>query len=183
MTVMKNGLGGDRRSIYAGLRWRTLEGPDGKAYQETWFDWNWSLGWMLAQSIMESKYVPAKLKNDLQAIIKFSVLNKNNVNCERFGGKITYENFGKNIEADPELRAKLQSLFGVRTIQDYRDIDLSAGSVATEEASQVVKAKKRGRPAKVDTAPSEEELDAASAPELVVINSESKAVENFNMDE
>lgn len=187
MTVMKNGLGGDRRTIYAGLRWRNLEGPDGKAYQETWFDWNWSLGWMLAQSIMESKYVPAKLKNDLQAIIKFSVLNKNNVNCERFGGKITYENFGKNIEADPELRAKLQALFGVRTIQDYRDIDFSAGSAAPEEASQVVKAKKRGRPSKAETEAAEiatqEELDAAALAEPVVVNDRTKAVETFNISD
>lgn len=146
MVTVKNGLGPDRRVMYAGLRWRTLEDDKGQAYQETWFDWNWSLGWFLAQQIVENKNTTAKIRDDVLEAVKFKVLNKNNVECEKYGGKLTYSEFGKAIEEDPKVRERLQNIFGVKKILNFKDIDLP---VAAEF-------KKRGRKPKVLAAPSGE---------------------------
>lgn len=141
MQTIKNGLGPDRRVIYAGLRWRTLEDEAGQPYQVTWFDWNWSLAWFLCQQVMENKYTPTTIKKNLQEIIKFSVKNQNNVECAALSPKpMTYSEFGAALEADPKIREQLQDLFGVKRILHYKDMDLAVASVV----------KKRGRPAKAD---------------------------------
>lgn len=129
MVTVKNGLGPDRRVIYAGLRWRNVEDGQGGAYQETWFDWNWSLGWFLAQQIVDNKHTVAKIRDDVLDAIKFKVLNKNNVECEKYGGKLTYSQFGAAIEADKAVRERLQNIFGVKKILHYKDMDLPVASV------------------------------------------------------
>lgn len=177
MQTIKNGLGPDRRVIYAGLRWRMLEDDAGQPYQVTWFDWGWSLGWFLAQQIIDNKYTAAGIKSAVQDVLKFKVLNKNNVECEQYGGKLTYSEFGDKIEADPKVRAAFQDLFGVKHILHYKEIDLPVAE----------NIKKRGRKAKgapVDPAAATDEQVAedAFAEPAAVINAETGSADDLPTD-
>lgn len=160
LTLLKNGVGGDdRRTIMAGLRWTHVEDPEtGQTAQETWFDWDWSLGWLLAQQTLENPKVPAGFKTRLKDILHFTVKNKNNVECKRYSDKaITYSQFGRCIEEDDEIREAIKNLFGVKKVLNYKDPALV--SDATEEP------KKRGR-RKVESVKQEpkEEEDKQDAP-------------------
>ena len=180
MTLVKNGVGGeDRRVLYAGLRWTMTTDPEtGDTVQETWFDWNWSLGWLLAQQTLENPHTPADFKNRVKEIIPFSVKNKNNVDCKKYSdSSLTYSDFGKCIEEDAETSEALMNLFGVKRLQNYKDIDL------TDTEGEPKKRGRKAKAEKIETVDDPSPAPTAKTEEVQEVTSEVPVASGAAVDE
>ena len=103
-------------------------------FQQTWWDWDWALGNLLVHGIKYNDKTFAQDKKDLDEALHFvKGTNKNSVKCEELWGDSetrTLEEFGAAIDANPDIRRRIQTFLGITRYKHFREVKLGEVSKA-----------------------------------------------------
>lgn len=97
--------------------------------QFTWFDWDHSLGWLLAYWFgnKENSKVPATERNDLLEILPFvhSGCNKGYAKCKTLfpdNDPHSFAEIGEALRGNPELYRQVENFLGIKRRMHFRDV-------------------------------------------------------------
>lgn len=97
--------------------------------QFTWFDWDYSLGWLLVYWFVnkENKKVPAAERNELLGIMSIVTggCNKGYAKCKTLfpdNDPHSFSEIGEAIRGNPELYRKIENFLGIKRRMHFRDV-------------------------------------------------------------
>lgn len=127
-------VGPDNRSIMVPLLWQYPETESGEHRQAMWFDWPGALGQLLCSMKYSKKFQPKLFEKDKKALSEalHFVETSKRVKCDELGlSKASYHEFGKAIEQDEEIRARISRFLNISRFPSVQeaDIDFSAGEL------------------------------------------------------
>lgn len=97
---------------------------DRQRFQQTWFDWDWTLGKLLCDLMYEENELYADDKKALRAIIPFTKGAVGYVVSKKLFGDDDdhdFSEFGKRITEDPELTKELKKFWGITHYQSFHE--------------------------------------------------------------
>lgn len=128
-------VGPGGRTICVPLLWQYLEDDQGRQRQAMWFDWNYSLGKLLADMKYSDSFTPKLFSTDkerLEGALHFTRPTTTTIKCEELGlDKASFAEFGAAIEGNISVRDRVASFLRVTdypSVQDA-DIDFTAGNL------------------------------------------------------
>lgn len=136
-------VGPGKRAIPVDLLWQYTKDPEtGQNRQVMWFDWYGALGVTLCRMQYDENFKPKLFEGDkekLKAALKFSEEKKDVVNCKELGLEgVSYHEFGKAIENNPEVRARIADFLGITAYPSVQDteIDFEAGDLVEKKSKK-----------------------------------------------
>lgn len=128
----RSSVGEGDHKLMVPILWQHIPQEDGSTRQAMWFDWAGALGGLLVYMKYVDKKTYASTKAQLEEIVAFSQPAANKVNCKALGLEdASYTAFGQAIEANDEIRGKLERFFHVAKYPSVQeaDIDFEAGAL------------------------------------------------------
>jgi len=128
-------LGPDHRQLAVDVLWQYLDAEDGGTQQLMWYDWDGALGRLLVEMIYNDKVLHTYDRDRLKAALAFTQLKTNVVKCAELNlEEASFTDFGKAIQANPEVREKISKFLRIVKYPDVQEADIELGSAEESDA-------------------------------------------------
>ncbi len=134
LNTVRSCVGPDNRALMVHLLWQYVEDEDGNERQVMWFDWPGALGQLLQSMKYNKKFKPKMFEQDRKALddaLHF-VESSKRIKCKELGlEKASFHEFGRAVEENPEVRARIAKFLSIRDFPSVHDadIDFEAGKL------------------------------------------------------